>query len=106
MNAVIGTLRYINFGENFITGTELLYHNFQSCAINYGYIADWFYPTRGLHQGAPESSFIFVLVVETLGMEIRNNKNIKGIVVSDIQFKSVQFADDMHLLIKYGCTKK
>ena len=37
--------------------------------------------------------FYFILVIELLGQQVRNNKKFKGITVEDIEIKSIQFAD-------------
>ena len=60
-----------------------------------GFTSNWFYPTKGLHQGCCASVFYFILVLELLGQQLRNNKKFKGITVENI--KSMQFADDMNL---------
>ena len=79
MCALRGTLIYHNFGQNFIRWTMLLYEQFQSCTTNFGYNSQWFFPTRGLHQGCGTSCFYFILIVEVLGTQIQNNDNKKGI---------------------------
>ena len=68
--------------------------------MNYGYISEWFFPSC-IHQGVPESPYIFLLVIEPLGMLIRKNKEIRGIKIpygeEEQELKSCQFADDMVL---------
>ena len=92
MCAVTGVLRYFNFSEEFIKWIVLLYTEFQLCTINAGHISPWFTPTRGLHQDACESAIIFVLVMEVLVQNIRDNEKIVGIKIGDIEIKSGQFA--------------
>ena len=67
--------------------------------MNAGHTSEWFTPTRGLHQGAPESPQIFRCVMEILGQNIHKNELIQGIKIrdSDIEIKSGQFADDTTL---------
>ena len=96
--AIVGALKYFNFGEKLIKWIMLLYKEFESCTINAGYTSKLFKPTRGLHQGACESPIIFLLIVEIFGQNIRDNENIVGIKISEtVMIKSGQFADDMVL---------
>ena len=92
--AIRGAMEFFNFGEKLIRWI-LLYVDFEACTINAGYASEWFFPTRGLHQGAPKAPIIFLLVSEVLGMEIRKNDIIEGIPINDkVNIKSGQFADD------------
>lgn len=47
----------------------------------------------------PLSPYIFILCAEILAEMVRSNSNIKGIVVSDHEFKLSQYADDTTLLL-------
>ena len=40
------------------------------------------------------SPFLFILCVEILGILIRNNKDIKGIIINEKEHKLSQYADD------------
>ena len=95
-----GAFEYFNIGPEFTKWIMLLYGNFHSCTINFCFTSEWFRPTRGLHQWACENPLIFLLVIEPLAIEIRNNEKIKGIKIGDEEIKSGQFADDMNLLLE------
>ena len=95
--AVIGALRYFDFGENFISWIKLLYNNCESCTSNNGYASEWFKPTRGLRQGCPLSPYLFVICAEIFANLIRNNKDIKGIKINDKEIKLSQYADDTNI---------
>ena len=47
--------------------------------MNNGNFSEFFVPTRGLLQGNPIASYLFLLVVEILGQELRKNPKIEGI---------------------------
>ena len=80
-----------------LSPTRILYANFQICTLNYGYISQWFSPSRGLFQDNPAAGTYFLLVIKILGENIRENPLIEDISISGYNFKSVQFADDMNL---------
>ena len=103
MVALVGTLKYFNFGEYFINGILLLYKDFETCPYNMGYTSIWFKPSCGLHQGCCASSILFILIVEVLVQEIRDNSQIKG-SRTEVEYKSVQFADDTNLFLDYDPT--
>ena len=71
-----------------------MYHNISSCVINNGYSSIFFPLTKGVRQGCPLSSLLFVMVVETLAIQIRNNKNIRGVKFNDNEIKISLLADD------------
>ena len=66
-----------------------------ACVINNGWWSDWYYPSRGTRQGCTYSPSIFILAVELLGLGLRQNKGIQGIMINGEEIKSGQFADDL-----------
>ena len=55
----------------------------------------WFNISRFCHQGCPISPILF----ESLGNRIRNNDNIKGIIVNGNEEKGAQYVDDLWLFL-------
>ena len=51
-------------------------------------------------QGGPLSPLLFNIVLEVLAMEIREEKEIKGIQIGEKEVKLLLFADDMILCIE------
>ena len=62
--------------------------------MNNGVATPLFSMGRGVRQGDPLSPYLFILALETLLTAIRQNQDIKGIVVEDKEIKCIAFADD------------
>ena len=63
--------------------------------LNNGFTTDIFFVKRGVRQGDPLSPLLFILALETLVCQIRENKNIKGFLINGKEIKTTLFADDM-----------
>ena len=93
------TLDFLNFGPSFKQWIKLFYNDPSSCVTNNGHISNFFAVERGVRQGCPLSPYIFILSIEILSHQIRNNPNIKGIVMHNKIFKNVMFADDATMIL-------
>ena len=59
------------------------------------------FPLRsGTRQGCPLSPLLFNIVLEVLATEVRQDKEIKGILIGKKEVKLSLFADDMILYIE------
>ena len=67
------TLNYFNFGIFFRKCVKILYSSIESCVINNGYSSKFFPVSSGIRQGCPLSALLFIMAVEMLPIEIRNN---------------------------------
>lgn len=92
-----GALKFFNFGTEFRRYVQILLKGTQSCTMNNGYISDWFYQNKGTKQGCCISAFLAVCCLEVFAHQIRNNDKIKGITINDVEYKLIQFADDLNL---------
>ena len=63
--------------------------------INNGFDTSFFQLKRGVRQRDPLSPLLFIIALEILAIDIRNNIQIKGITVDGNELKLVIFADDM-----------
>jgi len=98
-NFVFKSLEAFNFGEKFISFIKTLYNNISSTIINNGEISDWFSPKRGVRQGCPISPYLFIIAVELLAINIRENKDVKGINIDGTELKISQLADDTNCFV-------
>ena len=92
-------LKQFNFGEDLISWVKTCYSNIYSTIINNEYTGGWFQITKGMRQGCPLSSTLFVLCAEILAQHIIRNKNMAGLNIGDTQVRLVQFADDMSCFV-------
>ena len=86
-------LELFNFGPDFIRWVNTFYKNVKSCIINNGLCSHYFNVERGVRQGDLLSPYLFVIAVEILAIAVRNQENIKGIKISGLETKLLQFAD-------------
>ena len=97
-------LQLYNFGPDFIKWIKTLYKKSEIYIKNNGYLSENIHPSRGVKQSCPISAMLFILIVETLAISIRNNKNIEGIQINHngkkIDIKITQYADDTVIILK------
>ena len=80
--------RLHSLGWSFLQRHKKLYHkqrlNFKLLPLE-----------RGVRQGDPLSPYLCAIAVETLAIAIRQNPDIKGIVIGQEETKVLQYADDI-----------
>ena len=96
------TLVRMGFKYSFLRWFSLFYTQVQIAVIVNGNIPPFFSLSRGVRQGCPLSPFLYVLVSETLAVNIRCNPRVPGLcfpgvplVVSPVH----QYADDTTLIL-------
>ena len=72
----------------------MLYKNYCSAVTQCGYLSPFFKLGRDCRQGDPIYLYLFILCAEILSIRIRNNKNIKGIKIDNVELKFSQYAGD------------
>ena len=96
---LLSTLRLFNFGTDIQRWIEVICHNVSSCVLNNGHASPFFQLHRGVRQGCPLSGLLFVIAIELLARALKNNNDIKGIVVGGKEIKVTQFADDTTVFV-------
>ena len=99
-NYLMEVLNNFSFPSNFMDWVTTLYFNKELRIMNNGRVSDPIFPTNGLAQGDGLSPLLFVLVIETLALTLRNNDKIEGYKVNSIHKKLALLADDMILSLK------
>ena len=100
-SAVEQLLTHLNFEYILYISSQYLENDIFSTVMNNGYWSDWFSLSRCCHQGCCFSPLIFNLIVEGLGDKIRNNPNIRGIKIGEVEIKGAQYVDDIWLALIY-----
>ena len=89
-------LEKFNFGESFRKWISVLYTHISSSVLVNGWISKSFDIERGIRQGCPLSSLLFILAAEFMANRVRENNSIKPIIINECDFnlKLLQYADD------------
>ena len=87
-------LKFFGFGKSVISWVNLFFKDAKLAVNQGGNLSPFFNIGRGCRQGDSLSPYLFILCAEILAIKIRNNKNIKGIKIDNIEYKLSQYADD------------
>lgn len=72
----------------------MLFNNIETCVLNCGFSSGYFSRRNGVRQGYCTSPLLFVLAVELMAIMVRQNREIKGVMVGKKECTISQFADD------------
>ena len=92
---VIDILERFNFGPTFVKWVEIIYTNISSYVTNNGRSSHYFGLHRGVRQGDPLSPYIFIIAVEIVALVIKQNREIRGVMVNSKEIKMTQYVDDL-----------
>ena len=101
---LLHVLRRFNFGDKFIKWISTIYTGRKSYVINNGFLSKAIDMERGIFQGCPISPYLFLLVIETMALAVRQNNDIQGIPIFDKELKISLLADDSTCFLN-GSTK-
>ena len=93
-NYLYEVLMHFSFPDSFIDWIKVLYFNKEVWVSNNGFVLQPLYPSNGLTQGDGFSPLLFVLVIETLALNIRANEKIQGYKAGNFHKKLALLADD------------
>ena len=97
-NYLFQVLHHFKFGDCFISWVKSFYINRKT--YNNGFISEEISMDRGIFQGCPISPLLFLCAIEVAAILIRNNGQIKGIKVGDLEKKINLLADDMACFVQ------
>ena len=87
-------LEEFNFGPSIRKWFLVLYNGANASVLVNGFLSESFKIQRGCRQGDGLSPYLFLLCAEILGMMVRTDRILKGIVVEGHEYKLSQYADD------------
>ena len=95
-NFIDTALEAFNFPPKFRSYIQMMRSQCEKSATNFGHRGQFQPVERGVFQGDPLASFLYVLSQETLSAAVRKDDQIKGITVNPEGkcFKGMSFADD------------
>lgn len=97
---LLQTLKRFKFGPNFIDWIQTLYSSPQAAVRVNGYRSERFTLQQGCRQGCPLSPLLFAISIEPLAQLIRDDNNIKGIIINREEHKISLYADDVLLYLR------
>ncbi len=95
------TLKKFNFGVMLLRWIKLFYNNISSVVNVNGWFTKPFPIQKGVKQGDPLSSYLFILCAEVLAGNIRHENEIKGIKIGVTEHKISMLADDTNIFLQY-----
>ena len=80
-NFLFDIMHAFGIGKTFINWVRIIYSNATTRLNINGFLTDPIPLKRGVRQGCPLSSFLYVIVIEILALQLRANPNIIGFTV-------------------------
>ena len=99
-NFIFSVLKKFGFGPDFVQWIKTMFCNARSCVMNNGNSTGYFSLERGTRQGDPLSPYLFMLVLESLFIQIRADKTIKGFRFRTVEVKLTAYADNTTFLVR------
>ena len=96
---VYKVLKFFGFQNYIINWIKILNNNIKASVIQSGFLSEQISIHRGCRQGDPIAPYLFLLTAEILGILIKNNTNINGIIINNKEHKISQYADDTSLIL-------
>ena len=100
-NSIKLILGAFGFPDRFIQMIMACFEGFRARVINNGRLSEYINIECGTKQGCPVSSLIFLLIIETVSLKLKQNNTIKGINICGNTKRSDHFADDLWTSMRY-----
>ncbi len=82
------------------SGIKTIYNDPLASVITNGMLSRSFLLQRDTRQGCPLSPLLFAIFIESLAAAVRQNVNIQGISIGNMEHKIYLYADDVLLYIQ------
>ena len=99
---MFSTLRFFGFGEYF-TYIYMVIACYKDCMLviqNKGYFSETISIQRGVRQGSPNSSFLFLLCAELLAIKLDESEKLEDIPVGEMIHLFRKYADDIDTYLR------
>ena len=98
-SAIVGAMEFFKFPPYLVEWIKIIYKDFKANILNNGHFSKRIKIGRGVHQGGPCSSLLFLICAETMALLIKTHPNIKGIPVEQMMHLLGQYADDADMFL-------
>ena len=95
----IKSLQHFGYGPEIIQKRKTVYQNIETQVKVNGHLSQVFLVKRRLRQGCPLFMILYIIFAETPLENVRQNSDIKGIVIGKKELKSSAFANDTTIYI-------
>uniref|UniRef100_A0A670HN63 Reverse transcriptase domain-containing protein n=1 Tax=Podarcis muralis TaxID=64176 RepID=A0A670HN63_PODMU len=95
---MLKNLEYMDVGNDFFNGVKAIYTEQKAKLIINNTVTEEIKIQKGTRQGCPLSPLLFIIVLEVLLNSIRQNGNIKGVLIGQNVYKIKAFADDVVIM--------
>ncbi len=94
-------LKKMGFKENFCRWLQVIYTKPKAFLKMNGFLSKSINIERGIRQGCPLSCLVFIICLELLNLQIKQNDQLEGFSIdNEREIKILQYADDTSLFMK------
>ena len=94
-------MEYFGFGRKFVCYIRTLTKDFEAVVQHAGNLTRKFPLKRGVKQGDPLSSLLFIMCVEILAIRLKEDNLLRHYNMDGVLVKQVLYADDCNIFLAY-----